>query len=311
MCKIAQRFTALTLATSPLTVKKPDMNLPQECILMIRIFGHFSAKSGHANTKLAHPMGCLHTNYTKNNTLENSQIKQGINKKESNHITITYYDTVLRCPNLNLNHSSVTEKSHYWTNVQNCTTVYGPDPSHSTPNSENTRPEFTTAMYINDTNFWPVLSQIRTANTKLAHPMGCLHTNYTKNDTPENSQIQQGINLKESNYIKITYNDTGLHCSNLNLNRSSVTEKRHYWTNVQNCTTVYGPDPSLSTPNSENTRPEFTTAIYINNMICWTMLSQIRTASKKLAHPMGCLHTNYTKNNTPENSQIQHGINKK
>ncbi len=56
-------------------------------------------------------------------------------------------------------------------------------------------------MYINNKSFWPVLSQIRTANTKLAQfanlvasiPMGRLHTNYTKNDTPENSQIQQGI----------------------------------------------------------------------------------------------------------------------
>ncbi len=49
-----------------------------------------------------------------------------------------------------------------------------------------------------------MLSQIRAASTKLAHPMGRLHTNYTKNNTPENSQIQQDINQKESNYITIT-----------------------------------------------------------------------------------------------------------
>ncbi len=156
----------------------------------------------------------------------------------------------------------MTEKSHYWTNVQNCTTVYGPDPSHSTPNSENTRPELTEAVYTINKFCWPVLSQIRTANTKLAHPKGCLHTNYTKNDTPDNNQIQQGINKKESSHITITYNDTELHWPNLNLKRSQVIAKSHYWTNVQNCTTVYGPDSSHSTPNNENTRPEFTTAMY-------------------------------------------------
>jgi hypothetical protein len=178
--------------------------------------------------------------------------------------------------------------------------VYGPDPSHSTPNSENTRPELTTSIYIDNKKCWPFLSQILTANTKLAHPMGCLRTNYTKNDTPENSQIQQGINKKESNYITITYNHTGLYCPNLNLNRSQETEKSHYWTNMQNYTTVYGPDPSRNTPNSENTRPELTTAMYIDNKNCWPFLSQIRTANTKLAHPMGCLHTIYTKNDTPE-----------
>jgi hypothetical protein len=66
-------------------------------------------------------MGCLHTNYTKNSTLENSQIQQGINKKESNHTTITFNDTELHSPNLTLKRFLVTEESHYWTNVQNCT----------------------------------------------------------------------------------------------------------------------------------------------------------------------------------------------
>jgi hypothetical protein len=111
-------------------------------------------------------------------------------------------------------------------------------------------------MYtINNIN-WTVLSQIRTANTKSAHPMGCLHTNYTKNKTLENSQIQQDINNKESNHTKFTYEDTGLHSPNLTFKRSPATEKSHYWTNVQNCTTVYSSDPSHSTPYSENTRPE-------------------------------------------------------
>ncbi len=81
-------------------------------------------------------MGCLHTNYIKNNTLENSQIQQDINKNESNNTTTAYNDTGLHYPNLALKCSSVTEKSHCGTNVQNYTTVYTPDPSHSTPNSE-------------------------------------------------------------------------------------------------------------------------------------------------------------------------------
>jgi hypothetical protein len=67
--------------------------------------------------------------------------------------------------------------------------------------------------------------------------MGCLHTNITKNDTLENSQIQQGINKKESNHTTITYNDTGLHCHNVTIKRSSVNKKSYYRTNVQNCTT--------------------------------------------------------------------------
>ncbi len=56
-------------------------------------------------------MGSLHTNYIKNNNLENSQIQKDINKKESNHTTITYKDTGLHCPNLTLKRTSVTEKS--------------------------------------------------------------------------------------------------------------------------------------------------------------------------------------------------------
>ncbi len=130
----------------------------------------------------------MHTNYTINNTLDNSQIQQDIGEKESNHTTITYYDTRLHCPTLTLKRSSVTEKSHYW---RNCTTVYSPDPSYSTPNSENTRSELTKAMYTINKIFWPVLSLIRAANTKLAVLMSCLHTNYTKNNTLEISQIQQ------------------------------------------------------------------------------------------------------------------------
>ncbi len=143
MCKITQRFTALTLATAPLTVKTPDPNLPEAIYIIYMICWPILSCIRTANTKLAHPMGCLHTNYTKNNTPESNQIQQDISKKESNHTTITYNDTGLHCPNLNLKRSQVTEKSHYWTNVQNCTTVYSPDPSHSTPNSENTRPELT------------------------------------------------------------------------------------------------------------------------------------------------------------------------
>jgi hypothetical protein len=61
--------------------------------------------------------------------------------------------------------------------------------------------------------------------------MGFLHTNYTRNNTLENSQIQKYINKKESNNTTITYNGTGLHCLNLNLKCSSATEKTHYWTN--------------------------------------------------------------------------------
>jgi hypothetical protein len=115
--------------------------------------------------------------------------------------------------------------------------------------------------------YWPVLSLIRTANPKLAHPLGCLHTNYIKNNTLENSQIQQDINKKERNRTTTTYNDTGLHSPNFNLKSSSVTEKTHYWTNVPNCTTVYSADPSHITPNSENTRPDIIKAMYTINKI--------------------------------------------
>ncbi len=88
-------------------------------------------------------------------------------------------------------------------------------------------------MYTIKKVCWPVRSLNRTANTKLAHPMGCLHTNYIKNNTLENSRIQQDIvNKKESDHTIITYNDTGLHFRNLTLKCSSVTEKSHYWTNV-------------------------------------------------------------------------------
>ncbi len=54
--------------------------------------------------------------------------------------------------------------------------------------------------------------------------------------------------------------------------------------------------------------------MYLNNLInkiCWPVHSLIPTANPKLAHPLDCLHTNYIKNNTLENSQIQKGINKK
>ncbi len=152
--------------------------------------------------------------------------------------------------------------------MQNCTTVYSPDPSHSTPNSENTRPELTNAIYTINKTCWPVLSLIRKANTKLAHPMGCLHTNYTKNNTLENSRFHKDINKKESNHTTFTYNYTRLHCPNLTLKRPSVMEKSHYWTNVQNCTAVYSPDPSHSTPYSENTRPGLTKAMYTIKKIC-------------------------------------------
>jgi hypothetical protein len=232
-------------------------------------------------------MGCLHTNYIENNTLENSQIQKDINKKERNHTRAAYNDKELLCHNLTLKCSSATKKCHYWNNEQNCTRVYSPDPSHSTPTSENTRPELTKAMYTINKTCWPVLSLIRTANTKLAHPMGCLHTNYIENNTLENSQLQKDINKKERNHTTLTYNDTRMHCPNLNLKRSSVTEKTHYWTNVQNCTTVYILAPSHNTPNSENTRPELTRAMYTINKTCRLVLSLIRTANTKLAHPMG------------------------
>jgi hypothetical protein len=84
MCKTAQRFTALTLATAPLIVKTPDLNGPKQCTLTFKIILPILSQIWTANTKLAHPMDCLHTNYIKNNTLENSQIQQGIKKKEIN-----------------------------------------------------------------------------------------------------------------------------------------------------------------------------------------------------------------------------------
>ncbi len=39
MYKIEQRFTALTLATAPLTVKKLDLNWSKQCELLISFVG--------------------------------------------------------------------------------------------------------------------------------------------------------------------------------------------------------------------------------------------------------------------------------
>ncbi len=128
--------------------------------------------------KIAHPTGSLYINHNYNLTEKNSQIQQDSNNTGNDHDTITYNSTGLHCPNLTFKRAPGAEKSHCWTFVQNCTTVYSPAPSHFTPDRENTRPKHPKAIPFTKRTCWPISSQIRGPKAKIAIPTGSLHINY-------------------------------------------------------------------------------------------------------------------------------------
>jgi hypothetical protein len=160
LCKTAQRYTALPLATSLQIEKTPDLNIPKQYLLVIGLAGKISNQIRAPKAKIAHPTGSLHINYNYNLTQKKSQIQQDSNNTGNDQVTITYNSTGLYRPNLTFKRAPGDDKSHCWTFVQNCTTVYSPAPSHFTPDRENTRPKHPKAIPITKRTCWPISSQI-------------------------------------------------------------------------------------------------------------------------------------------------------
>ncbi len=160
MCQIAQRFTNLPPGTPLQTEKNTRLEHPKAIPIINRTCCPIYSKIRAPKAKITHPTSILHTNYNYNYTPKKSQIQQDQSNTGNDQATIIYTSIGLHCHNLTLKRTLRAEKSHCWTFVQNCTTVYKPAPRHSTPDKENTRTKHPKAIPIINRTCWPIYCKI-------------------------------------------------------------------------------------------------------------------------------------------------------